>query len=96
MEMINVKFMKHRLKATDKGQQSKFLRLKPQFGVLRGAEMQTRKKQFYCMIDDSKPLENEPEDLGPLLETYETSIITHWIALKIPTKHSCTFTTGFK
>lgn len=48
------------------------------------------------MIDDSKSLENEPEDLGPLLDTYETSIITHWIAPKIPTKHSCAFTTDFK
>lgn len=48
------------------------------------------------MINDSKSLETEPEDPGPLLETYKTSIITHWIAPKIPTKHSCTYTTGFK
>lgn len=47
MEMSNVKFMKHRLKAMDNGQQSKFLRLTSQFGVLRGTEMQTGKKHGF-------------------------------------------------
>lgn len=52
MEMLNVKFTKHRLKAMDNGQYSKFLRLYSQFSVLRVTEMQ--KAQFYCMANDGK------------------------------------------
>lgn len=57
MEMLNVKFMKHRLKAMDNGQYSKFLRLYSQFSVLRATEMQ--KAQFYCMANDGKWSEDE-------------------------------------
>lgn len=46
------------------GQWSKFLRLKSQFGVLRGTEMQTGKKHsFYHMVNDGKPSGNEAEDV---------------------------------
>lgn len=84
MEILNVKFMKHRLKIMGNGQWSKFLRLKSQFGVLREAEMQTGKKHsFYHMINDGKPSGNEAEDVTLLLETNELPIITEWIAPNI-------------
>lgn len=64
--------------AMDNGQHSQLLRLNWQFGVL----MQRGKKQFYCMVNGSKPSENEPESVTLSLETYEMSIITQLIAPK--------------
>lgn len=66
----------HRLKAMSNGQWSKFLRLKSQFGVLRGAEMKTGKKHsFYHIVNDGKSSGNETEDVTLLLETMKYPLL---------------------
>lgn len=95
MEMLDAKFTKHRLKTMGNGQWSKFLRLKSQFGVLRGTEMQRGKKHsFYHMVNDGKPSGNEAEDVTLLLETNEILIITEWIAPNIIYKAQMYIHTG--